>query len=353
MMSQTLGNVCLGLALLVFLLPLQFVAFPAPTRGENAMGQAFGLLLILLPLWIFLGGALLATDGAGGLDWLSPYRGWRITAIVLSCLAMLVVSFLAGLLHNEPASQIPWAARPFIPWAIEVCPIIVMAFSLIALNSFAPVIPPLVLRVPLVAICGLALLSCFGMLGEWFVSAQNQEMARVDTIVSNQQKRTQDQIDSIATLDAETDLVTLLGLTNRFHDPKVRELALAKLRTNPNLEQRLAERLRDGDQYALIFLDASEPPERQPLAEPLRAAILVRAENVRELIRSESTLHADDFDFDARLILSGVEKLRGLGVQFAPAIRAFRAALDEPRRDKPKANCASTLDQWLAKNPNF
>jgi hypothetical protein len=348
-LSQTLGNIALGLSLLLFLI-LQFLAFPGPTRGENGMGQAFGLALILLPLWICLGGALLASAGIAALDWLTSSRGLQITALVFSCIAMMVVSWFSSLMIHEPANQIPWAARPFLYWAIEAFPIVVMIFCAVTLNSRSG---GWWLRVPLALVAASAMLSIVGMLGEWFISSQQREYARADAIVSEQDQRTKDQIQEVTIADPEKDFGNLLLFTNRYHDAKVREPAAAKLRTNPNLERELAEYLRNGRDEPLIFLDATDPPDRKPLAEPFRDGVLVMAKEVRERLRTEYTFHADSFDFDTRLILSVAEKLRGLGTDLVPAIREYRAAMEEPRADKSskeRLNCITVLDSWLKQN---
>jgi hypothetical protein len=89
------------------------------------------------------------------------------------------------------------------------------------------------------------------------------------------------------------------------------------------------------------------------LTEPFRDGVLVMAKQVRENLRTEYTFHADSFDFDTRLILSVAEKLHGLGTDFVPAIREYRAAMDEPRADKSskaRLNCVAVLDSWLKQN---
>jgi len=99
----------------------------------------------------------------------------------------------------------------------------------------------------------------------------------------------------------------------------------------------------------LIFLDDADPPDGKALAEPARDAFLLQAEATRASIRTPGALYSDSFDFEGRLVLSVADKFRSFGVDYAPAIRAFRSALDEPHDPKIKFTCAAQLDDWLAR----
>jgi hypothetical protein len=347
---MAMGNVWLGLATL-FYAGVLFVDFQ--TAGLSKSDQsAFWLLGALLPaLWFFLAMALCASVAKGGLDWLKAPRGGQIALVVVACVSFAVVTWLSGVLRGEPADQIPWGMRPLISWAIWVFPLVVLAFCVLTIHpTIVARVPAVVFRVPLAAVGALSLLAGGGMLIEWVGSMQLQDQERVERLVSEEAQRHQRRLDEVQALDAEKDMGRLLGYTNRYDDAKVREAALAKIHSNPNLEQELAAMLSNlmGDDV-LIFLDASDPPDKKALAEPVREALVTVANEVRESMHGSGTLHADSFDYQAKLVLSVAERFGELGVDYAPAIRAFRNALDEPREEKVKFGCTAMLDGWLAR----
>ena len=353
MILRTIGNLCVGLAVLLYAVPLP-ILIEEPRSHDGGQSEAWGLILVLIPLWFCLAVALCARTANGGLDWLSIGRGSQYALALATCLAMAVVTGLSGLLRHETADQIPWAMRPLVPfaWALWIFPLAIAIFSVLTINpALGADVPRLALRAPVGLVGSMSLLVSFGMLAQWFVSSQQNQAARVDAIVNEQSERTQSQIEDLRGHDANTELSFVLGYTNRYHDPKLRELALEKIRAVPDLEEQLITGLRSQwSESVLIFLDASDPPDGKPLAEPARDAFLSTAEHVRTTLREPGTLYPDSFEFQARLVLSVADKFHPFGVDYAPAIRAFRSALDEPHDPKIKFNCAADLDAWLARD---
>jgi hypothetical protein len=345
---DTLANIAIGIAVFLYAVPLQMTAAPGPMRGEVAMGWAFGLGVILFGIWVCLGFALAVATAGGALDWLGTGRGAQFAILAASCLAMLAVTWLSGIMREEPA-EAPWAERPFLTWALYAFPPLIAIVATLMVNPrLSASLPSLLLRLPLGAVAGASLLVVVGMLGEWMFSIQMREQEHAVAVVAEADERTKTQLAEIPKLDPEKDFGQLLGYTNRFHDARIRALAVEKLRTNPNFESDLASALRNNWRMdALIYLDANDAPDNKAIAEPARDAMFAMADEVRDLIKTESTLHPDSFDYRARLVLSVADKLHGLGVDYVPAVRAFRNALDEPRSDKPKANCTAEIDKWL------
>jgi hypothetical protein len=353
---RILGNAGLGLAVVLYIVSLRFVMGSQASRGESTTGTAFGLAFFLISLWSCLAIALSVVTAVGGLDWMRASRGAQHAFAVAICLAMMVVTWFAGAMATERADQIPWGVRPLTPWAVYVFAPVVILFVLLTLNPQRGLpLPPLALRIPFGLVCGVSLLVAFGLLLQAVLSAQAREQRRVTNIVSEMDERHQRQLEEVRGLDAEKDFGELLAFTNRYNQADVRGLAFEKLHSNPNFQGHLTESLRSDwsrnawSMNALIFLDANDPPDGKALAEPARDAILAAANHVRDGMRREVTLRPDDFGYEARLVLSVADKLHGLGVDFTPAIRAFRIALDEPRRDKVTLDCVTTLDAWLAR----
>ena len=69
-LQQTLGNICAGLATLIFLLPLQHLLSDYARKEVSHNQWVTPALFILIPLWLLLMGALLCVTSSGGFDWL-------------------------------------------------------------------------------------------------------------------------------------------------------------------------------------------------------------------------------------------------------------------------------------------
>ena len=103
--QQIIGNVCAGLATLVFLVPLQrFLAEWARREVSNDQWVA-PALYHLVPLWLLLMVALLCVTASGGFDWIRPNRPLLYALTVAAALALAAVSFVfippQGLPRNE------------------------------------------------------------------------------------------------------------------------------------------------------------------------------------------------------------------------------------------------------------
>jgi len=349
-MINILGNISLGLAAVLYLF-LPFIANPGPGRGESTMGTAFGIAFVLIPLWLFLATGLCVAAFNGGLDWITDSRGLQYLLIVVTCLSLLVVTWMSGAISNEPSDQVPWAAKPFLHWAIYVFPIVVLVVAVLAVNgSSKDGYSPLVLRVPLGVVGAASLLACAGMLGQWFLSSQEMHAKQVEGLISREDALKREDLVLIDALDAVNDLGRLLPLGNRYKDMEVRARAIAKIRSNPKLEEDLASMLSGRwSVEALIYLDAEDAPDNSKLAGPVRDAIVNTATFVRSLMHTETTIRPQDFEWETRLVLSAADKFGGYDVDLVPAVQEFRGAFDEPRRDSPKIEAAATVDRWLAK----
>ncbi|MFT3916895.1 MAG: hypothetical protein QM704_23270 [Anaeromyxobacteraceae bacterium] len=99
----------------------------------------------------------------------------------------------------------------------------------------------------------------------------------------------------------------------------------------------------------LVWIDAVEVADPAAVAPAARDAILVLAASARREREGAHFLRGDELDGDTRLAVSAAERLSGRGVDFAPALRELRAAMDAPRPAQPvRMRAADTLDRWLA-----
>src|SRR5262245_8996847 len=230
-----LGNICVALALVIFLVPLQLmVREPAARGGDGGGGIIWGAIFVLVPLWFLLTVALCAATARGALDWLTRPRAVQYLVVLASCAALAVVTFFSMALKHEPLSQVPWAARPFLGWAVLVFPPIVMSFCVLALNpSLGSAVPAPVYRVPAALVAAASLLASGGLLWQWFSFTQEEAAAKMERLVARDTERDKEMLAEVERLDPVKELGRLLDKTGPFETPAIRELAVKKARSHP------------------------------------------------------------------------------------------------------------------------
>jgi hypothetical protein len=192
------------------------------------------------------------------------------------------------------------------------------------------------------------------MLGELIVSTQQRANQRIETSQREETARDQQRLSEVEAMNVEKNFAGLLQYTNRFSSEPVQSLAVKKVLSHPQFTEKLTECLRGwcvGE--AMYFVDAHDPPEPASIAEPLRDGILRLAGLARKSMETQDRMFEDQFDSDVQRILSAADRFAKYGVDYVPAIRQYRAAMDVPRdrmADKNKPTCRFALDQWLKAN---
>ena len=152
-------------------------------------------------------------------------------------------------------------------------------------------------------------------------------------------------------MDPEKDFGRLLNFTIEFESSPIRALALQKVLSRPDVKADVAAAIKKGyAAEALRFFQSNSLPDQNAIAEAVREAIVAEAAVLRGRMRTEPTIFASDEDARVTQCLMVADKFRGSGVNFAPAIRTYRDAFDEPRSDAVDAGAKRTLNAWLARN---
>ena len=150
--------------------------------------------------------------------------------------------------------------------------------------------------------------------------------------------------------ESTPDLAILLSQASQYQPEQVRQPALARLQSVPQLSRALATALQGPERdQALTYLESNDPIDASTLAEPVRAAILGMAAALRDEIRRTPTLRGDHFVPQVRRVLAAADKFEPYGVDYLPAVRAVRAALAEPHPQGGELRCRQVLERWLAK----
>lgn len=348
---QILGNLLLALAGLLYVVPLQWVLAEAGRRRARDGGAVWGALFILGPLWLLLGAALLISVGRGGLDPLPLGRGSQYALAGAAAVALAVVSFFSVMRRFEAPSQLPRATRPWGGWGVHVVTLVALGFAFLSVNpDLAKGIPAPARQLPFLVVSAAGLLTGLALVGEALLRSQQRDLARLEQRAAETSKRDRDILDRLETLNPTDHFPELLGFSNRFETPRIREVALAKARQHPDFNAGLRRVLEGGwAEKGLVYLDACETPP-PGLADAVRQAIVVLTEDARRQVDRTHTFYAEQFDWNTRLVLSVADKYAGQGVDFVPAITEFRHALDSPRTREVVLHARRPLDDWLARS---
>lgn len=345
-----LGNILLGFALFLYLVPLQILLRkPIVITGNDSVGVVL-FLFVTVPFWLTLFLAWCILFSRDRFDWLGGGRGWQFSVLLLSWLALTVVTSMAAMLRGDP--QVPWALRPLMPWGIYLLPLAAIIATLFMFNSsLGAIVPAFSTRLAL-ALCGaLALGSSGGMIAEWTISAQRKATAKVEQDAEFHERNIRGIVAEVEVLDPIKDLGPLLrnAASNSFEAP--RQLAQTKIRTNAHLQEELALRLTNQwSVEALGYLELSDPPDAAALAVPVRTALESLAPWINRELERATSFWPETYRWETKMALAVADKFAPYGIDYIPAIRTFRAAFDHPHAKNAKLEAPRLLDTWLAKH---
>ncbi len=208
------------------------------------------------------------------------------------------------------------------------------------------------LTVPLAVVSAFSVLICGSGLVWLMIESARSENKKMATMISDQNRYHAQHLASISACDPMTGMANILCFTSRYHDAEVHDSAVAKMKENPNWQEALVKILESPYHYREVytFLDYNEVPNKALFLKPLHASILRLAEDIRKEIRtSDNRQHWLLDSYQIGRMLGAVDRFKGLGVDFLPAVQAVRAALDEPVPSPVKFDDAPALDSWIKK----
>lgn len=270
---QTIGNVCVVLAALVFLLRLRglFQSYASQYLSDDRWARP--VVFTLIPIWLLLMGALLCMTAGGGFDSLGLGRAVLYALSVGASLALAVINFVFIALYIRPG----FTPRGIYAPVIYLVPLATGLLVVLSINQkHPPGIPIQWLLWPWSIFAGLSLAVCVMFFGRRLVRMGLGGVAEIAGRIMNARDTTPDDLARIATLDPQSDFAELLNLARAVRGRVVCEAAAARLRTNPAFVETLSAALESrGSSSALEFLHGAtlSPEEQKRLALPARAAL--------------------------------------------------------------------------------
>jgi hypothetical protein len=275
-LPQIIGNACVGLAALIYVLPLQLMllAILNKRNGQTDHGAGFFVIAgILLAMWLLLLIGVWCAIASGGLDGLRLARGWFYPLAFGAMLAMLALSLLIFEFPNHPNFFTRWIGRvPFY-----VFPVATMLFTVLVLNPrFTASLPLAPVKFTWLICAGLSLALCGGYLGYRFAVPAMSHVVSLGSFWIHRGVTNQEILGKIATLDPQRDFTGLLRYANQYQSQAVREAATVRLRSHPTFLDALTTILNSrSPECGLDFLPSAtlSPDEQKRLALPARTAI--------------------------------------------------------------------------------
>jgi hypothetical protein len=335
--TQLIGNICVGLAALIYVLPLQLMLFEISNKrnGQTDHGAGFFVVAgILLVMWLLLLIGVWCVIASGGLDGLRLARGWFYPLVFGATLAMLALSLLIFEFPNHPNFFTRWIGRvPFY-----VFPVATMLFTVLVLNPrFTSSLPLAPVKSTWLICAGLSLALCGGYLGYRFAVPAMGRAVSLASFLARRGETDREIISKIAALDPQRDFADLLHWANQYQSRAVREAATDRLRRHPDFLEVLAATLSSrSPERGLDFLPSAtlSPDEQKHLALPARTALErfigdIPAPNYMSSDRRKQLLKWGRKTFPAI-----AEKFSATDVDFSRIMPAFEYALrpDDTRR---------------------
>jgi hypothetical protein len=328
---QFIGNVCAGLATIVFLFPLQKLLSNYASKYVSTNDWTTPALYILIPQWLLLMGALLSVTITGGFDWLRLGRTTLYVFTVAAALALAVVSFVFIALYIRPGFTPRFLYTP----VIYLVPLVTVLLVVLSLNQkIVPGIPIQWLRWPWTIFAALSLVACVVFFGYQIFRLGVGGVTGIAHRIANPGPSSGDILAKIATLDPEKNFTDLLRRANRHESREVHEAATVRLRSNPDFLERLSSELETGYvELAVTFLRDTTltPAEQTRLVRPACKAMQRWVDRIPAPNYTTKKHLKDLRSWGMEMFRVLPEKFAGTGVDFAPVIEDFKDKVEPTR----------------------
>jgi hypothetical protein len=346
-----IGNLLLAIAALAYLALLSTLYGKEPPKGgDYAVGYFWSLLILNALFIIAMVLASIIIGIKGGFEWVLPGSGVRFIFITLCLLAALATTALSSMFRNEPGN-VPRALRFFANITPVIIPMLLLVGAVILLNQIQ--VPATFYKWPLQLAAALGLIGITAGIALMMVESNSNRQATHQHIIEANESNHRRMLEEIDSCDLTKNMVFLLVFTDANQHRDVRDKALAKIKSRAGWQDELVEKLQnDWAPEVFTFLASNEPDDPQLFAAPIQEGILIQAKLIRESIRRSSHpshFYAGRFLWEVERVLRTVERFSNNGTDYRPALKALRAALDEPSGFEKTVVpvCKALLDKWI------
>jgi hypothetical protein len=193
------GNICLCVAAIVYLWPLQRMLNTTPNLNGTYAGVAvlLSVVFVSVPLWLCLTSSLIAATARGGFDWLFAARPPQYAFAVLASFAIAIATAYSLLGRFVTPPELPASARWLSMWAAHVFPPVAMLFCAVVLNArLFSWMPQQLVRIPFCAVAAVSVLVGCGLLVERSFGSQQRRIATATEEAAATPNDSQDESDN-------------------------------------------------------------------------------------------------------------------------------------------------------------
>lgn len=343
---QTFGNFLLFLALLAagYLFKLTFLQ--KMPGGDYGVGYAWAILFSIAIFWGCMALVACIVGFGGGFAWLSLGRFAGGGTLVLCFLTMLLGANL-GMEGSFRSIRLPALVN-----AVATPLVLMVSFAVLLNENLKMGVSPTLVKWGLAGVLAVNCLVLATMIFGTLSSKVGAFLPRSSDQLDNFQLGILEQIDRC---DASKGITSLFIYSGNNQPRQIREKAVLKIKSKPDWQEDLFHAL-EGNRVddAFRFLLANDVDDKPRFAKGVYQGVLSQARLIRENLRRcshPSHVYEGQFGFEVERSLKVVEKFKDLGVDFTPAVKELRAALDEPiAYDNPNLSCKKVLDKWLKKH---
>lgn len=343
---QIAGNFLLFLCVLAAGLLFKVTFLQKMPGGDAGVGYAYGLLYLISFFWICITLVACIIGFGGGFAWLSLGR-FGSGGMLALCFILMVAGANLGMEGSFRSTRYLGVVN-----AVATPLVMMAAFAVLLNQGLKVMIPANIVKWGLASIFATNSLILASMLLAPVTSVLRPLLPRDRNKLSDFDQGILERIDK---WDTNKDITGLFIYSGNNQPRKIQELAVLKIKSKPGWQDDLLKTLEnDGVEDAFRFLLSNEVDDKPKFAKGVYQGVLSMARWIRENMRScwhQSHFYNGKYGTEIRRTLEAVEKFKGLGVDFKPAVQELRAALDEPiSYDFPDPSDKKLLDKWLKKH---
>lgn len=343
---QIIGNILLLLTMLAagYLFHLTFLQ--KMPGGDARFGYAYSMLFLVVFFWVCLALITFIIAFDGGFAWLSLGR--------FASGGMLVLCFLVMLLGSNLGMDPSFKGIRFLAPvnAVATSLVLMVTFAVLLNENLKMSVSPILLKNVLTAVLALNSLMLATIIFGAIISKVGPYLPRSSNKLSDFELGILDNIDRC---DASKGITSLFLYSGDNQPRQIREKALLKIKSKTDWQDDLYHALEgDGVEEAFRFLLSNEVEDKSRFAAGVYKGVLSQARLIREGLRRcwhQSHVYDGKFASEVNRTLKVVEKFKDLGVDFKPAVKELRAALDEPiAYHNSNLSDKKRIDKWLNKH---
>lgn len=351
------GNILIALATIIYFVLVSALYGKEPPRGGDAVvGYVWGIIIMGIAFSVCMAIVTMIIGAKGNFEWVTTGRPSRFLIVTGGFLATVITTTICSLFKHENGQVSP-ILKFLSAFSPALIPLVMIIAAIILLNNNIRLsVPVAVYKWPLLLVVGIGITGIASAAADMIAQAERNRKAVIEGMIRDQDNNHQRILNEIDTCDVRKNMVFILVFTDANQDKDVREKAVAKVKTNPHWQQEIIARLKnDWAPEAFNFLASNAVDNPELFAEPVKEGVLVQARLIREYIRSSSHpshFYAGLFSWEVERVLRTVERFDNSGTDYRQAVKAVRAALNEPCEfEKPAFDCAAMLDEWIKKHP--